>query len=288
MSAQTGYLRFGVISRNRLREAASSDRLVTAALIVIAVIVLAALLAPLISPYDPNAVDLLHATEGSSSSHLLGTDENGRDLLSRLIWGARPTLFGTSAIICLAVLVGTALALTSAWIGGAIDTAISRALDIGFAFPGLLLAILAVAVFGAGLSAAVIALAIAYIPYIARIVRAGAVRERSLPYVSALSIQGASGFRINFRHILPNLLPLILVQATIAFGYALIDLASLSYLGFGVQPPTADWGTMVASGQLAVLAGNPEQSLYAGLMIVITVCAFTVVGERLGSRQAEL
>ncbi|MEX2049175.1 MAG: ABC transporter permease [Gemmatimonadota bacterium] len=264
--------------------AARSDVIVTMALIVIALIVVAAVCAPLISPYDPNTVDLSVAQQGSSAAHILGTDESGRDLLSRLLHGARPVLAGTSLIVAIAVVVGTALAVTAAWIGGAFDTFVSRGLDIGFAFPGLLLAILAVAVFGPGLTAPVIALAIAYVPYVARIVRAAAVRERALPYVSALWIQGAGVFRINAFHILPNLLPIVVVQATISVGYALIDLAALSYLGLGVQPPTADWGSMVANGQLALLAGHPQQSLYSGAMIVLVIMAFMVVGERLSAR----
>lgn len=259
-----------------------------AGLAVITVIVVAAVCAPLIAPYDPNAIDLNAALQGSSAAHILGTDESGRDLFSRLLYGARPVLAGTSLIVLIAVVVGTALAITAAWIGGVFDTFVSRGLDIGFAFPGLLLAILAVAVFGPGLTAPVIALAIAYIPYVARIVRAAAVRERSLPYVSALWIQGASVFRINAFHILPNLLAIVVVQATISFGYALIDLAALSYLGLGVQPPTADWGSMVANGQLALLGGHPEQSLYAGAMMVVTVMACMVIGERLGGRWSKI
>jgi peptide/nickel transport system permease protein len=273
------------LGRLRLvQTAARSDVLVAAGVIVLVLIVLAVVCAPLIAPYDPNAIDFNAVLQGSSPAHILGTDENGRDIFSRLLFGGRPILAGTALIVVFAVIVGTALSLTAAWIGGAFDTAVSRALDIGFAFPGLLLAILAVAVFGPGLTAPVIALAIAYIPYVARIVRAAAVRERSLPYVSALWIHGESAFRINAVEILPNLLPVIVVQATISFGYALIDLAALSYLGLGVQPPTSDWGTMVADGQLALLGGHPEQSLYAGSMMVITVMACIVVGERLSAR----
>jgi len=273
--------------RRRLRTAraaARSDILVTIAVTVLALIVIAAIFAPLVAPYNPNAIDLSAVQQGSSAAHILGTDENGRDLLSRLLFGARPILAGTSLIVAFAVLIGTALALTAAWIGGAFDTAVSRVLDIGFAFPGLLLAILAVAVFGPGLTAPVIALAIAYIPYVARIVRGAAIRERSLPYVSALWIQGTSAFKISAFEILPNLMPVIVVQATISFGYALIDLAALSYLGLGVQPPTSDWGIMVSDGQLALLGGHPQQSLYAGAIIVITVMSCMVVGERLSAR----
>jgi peptide/nickel transport system permease protein len=165
---------------------------------------------------------------------------------------------------------------------------VSRILDVTFAFPGVLLAILAVALFGAGLPAAIIALTIAHMPYIARVVRGAALRERGLPYVEALRVQGFSAFRICARHLLPNLASLIVAQATVSFGYVVVDLAAVSFLGLGVQPPAADWGVMVAGGEPSILQGYPEQSLYAGIMIVITVCAFTILGERLADRDRAL
>jgi peptide/nickel transport system permease protein len=150
-----------------------------------------------------------------------------------------------------------------------------------FAFPGILLAILVISLFGAGLKSAVVALAVAHMPYLARITRGAALRERRLPYVEALEVQGFSAFRISARHLVPNLLPLIVAQASVSFGYVMIDLAGLSFLGLGVQPPTADWGVMISAGEQALLGGHPQQSLYAGAMIVIAVCAFTLFGERL-------
>jgi peptide/nickel transport system permease protein len=126
-----------------------------------------------------------------------------------------------------------------------------------------------------------VALGLAHLPYIARVTRAAALRERELPYVDALRVHGFSGFQICWRHLLPNLAPLIIAQATVSFGYVMVDLAAISFLGLGVQPPSADWGVMVASGEPAILAGHPQQSLYAGILIVITVCAFTILGERL-------
>jgi peptide/nickel transport system permease protein len=162
-----------------------------------------------------------------------------------------------------------------------VDATVSRFLDMLFAFPGVLLAILAIAMFGAGLPAAIVALGLAHLPYIARVTRAAALRERELPYVDALRVHGFSSFEICWRHLLPNLAPLIIAQATVSFGYVMVDLAAISFLGLGVQPPSADWGVMVASGEPAILAGHPQQSLYAGILIVITVCAFTILGERL-------
>ncbi|HYX86648.1 MAG TPA: ABC transporter permease [Gaiellales bacterium] len=248
---------------------------------VIVVVSAVAILAPLLAPSDPNGIDLLHPFAGPSASHLLGTDDTGRDLLSRLIVGSRTSLLGPLLVVVLEIALGVPLALTAAWKGGIVDGAISRILDVLFAFPGILLAILVIALFGTGLKSAVVALAIAHMPYLARVTRGAAIRERRLSYVEALEVQGFSAFRICARHLAPNLVPLIVAQATVSFGYVMIDLAGLSFLGLGVQPPTADWGVMVSAGEQAILAGHPEQSLYAGGMIVLTVCAFTLLGERL-------
>src|SRR5262249_18656874 len=183
---------------------------------------------------------------------------------------------------------GIPLAIRSAWVRGPVDALISRLLDILFAFPGVLLAILAIALFGAGLPAAVIALALAHMPYIARVTRAAAIRERELPYVAALRVHGFSAMQICRRHLLPNLGSLIIAQATVSFGYVMVDLAAISFLGLGVQPPSADWGVMIASGEPSILEGHPQQSLYAGILIVITVCAFTILGERFTDNDRDL
>jgi peptide/nickel transport system permease protein len=257
----------------------------TAALIICVLLALLAIVAPLIAPHDPNTVALSQAYGGGSSAHPLGTDSNGRDLLSRLIIGSRTSLLGPLIVTLMAATIGAVLALVCAWFGGWPDAAISRVLDVLFAFPGLLLAVVAVAVFGRGLPAAVIALGIAYIPYHARVTRSAALRERSMPYVSALHVQGFSGLRICTRNILPNVFPLIVAHATVAFGYAMIDLAAISFLGLGVQPPTADWGSMVSTGEPGILSGHPQESLYAGICIVIAVAAFNVLGERMSDRQ---
>jgi peptide/nickel transport system permease protein len=250
----------------------------------IVLIVAVALLAPWIAPHDPNQVDILAAHEGPSASHLLGTDALGRDLLSRLIWGARLSLLGPALIVTIATVAGTSLAILTAWMGGWFDTVTSRVLDILFAFPGLIFAILAVALFGPGLAAPVIALSIAYLPYTARVLRSVALRERNLPYIQACYVEGLPTRTITARHLLPNILPFVFVDATLSFGYALVDLAAVSYLGLGVAPPTPEWGLMVANGQAAILTGNPEESLYAGLLIVVTVVAFNLLGDRLATR----
>lgn len=255
--------------------------LTTAAAIVAGLLMLVALFAPLLAPHDPEAIDPLFVFAEPSSSHRLGTDDTGRDLLSRLIHGARPSLAGPAIVVVLSSTLGLLLALAAGWLGGAVDAVISRALDVLFAFPGLIIAVVAAAVFGAGFVAPVVALAVAYTPVIARVLRAAVLRERSLPYVAALRVQGASGWRICLRHIVPNVAPLLLVQSAVGFGYAMLDLASISFLGLGTQPPAPDWGVMAANGQPSILDGHPQQSLYAALVVVVAVVSFNLVGERL-------
>jgi len=248
------------------------------------VVVLVAVFAPWLAPHDPNAVDPLNALAPFSAEHPLGTDDLGRDLLSRLIAGTRAGLAGPLLVVLASGVAGTALAVSAAWFGGWLDAVVSRVLDILFAFPGLVLAITVVAVFGTGFLAPVVALSIAFVPLVARVMRAAALRERSLPYVEALRVQGFSGRHICLRHLVPNLAPLLFVQAAIGFGYAMLDLASISFLGLGLQPPAADWGLMIANGQPSILAGAPQQSICAAVAVVVTVVSFTVVAERLATR----
>ncbi len=251
----------------------------------ITLLVLVAVFAPLIAPDNPDYANILATNLGPSSAHLLGTDSFGRDLLSRLIYGARLSLLGPALIILIATTVGTVLAILAAWYGGWFDQVVSRVADILFAFPGLIFAMLAVAMFGPGLVAPVIALSIAYTPYLMRVIRAEAIKQRNLPYVAACYVEGLPARTIFRRHLLPNVMPLLVVQAALSFGYALVDLAAVSYLGLGVQPPTAEWGVMVSTGQSSILAGHFQESLSAGVMIVVTVVAFNLLGDRLASRQ---
>jgi len=271
-------------SARRLRRSGSLGASGQIAFGVLVVIVLLAVLGPFLVPADPNAVSLSEAYQDPSGTHLLGTDGNGRDLLSRLVFGAQTALLGPFLVVLVSTLLGTALALSAVWFGGWFDQVSVRVMDAVFAFPGLLLAILATALFGAGLTAAIAALSIAYIPYIGRIVRSAALRERNLPYVAALRVQGVRGVMISLRHILPNIAGLIVANATLAFGFALMDLAGLSFIGLGVQPPTADWGATVGTGMSGILQGHPDEALFASALIVITVAAVNVLGDRLTER----
>ncbi|MYW67346.1 ABC transporter permease subunit [Streptomyces sp. SID8379] len=272
----------GVLARLRVRARGRWTLIASAG--VVALVILAAVCAPLIAPYDPEAVDPMAVYQGSSAAHWLGTDDTGRDVLSRILFGARPSLLAPAVVTVVASTVGTALAISAAWRGGWYDRAVSAALNVVFGFPGLILAVVGAAVFGAGLRVAVVTLSVAYLPYVARTVRGAALRETHLPYVSALRMLGLSGWRICLRHITPNLLPLVLVQVTVSFGYTLLDVAAFSFIGLGAQPPTAEWGLMVAQGTSGVLAGRAEQSLYAGLVIVVFVIACSLLGNGLSRR----
>lgn len=248
--------------------------------VIILLIILLSVFAPLVAPYDPNAQDLMEAFEPASAEHFFGTDQQGRDIFSRVLYGARTTLLGAVAIVAIATIVGVPLGLIAGYYGGRIDNLITRIFDVILAFPALLLAFVIVAVFGRGLENAVIALGIVYIPMIARLVRSVALVEREQTYVEAARNLGFSNTRIMFRHILPNCISPIVVQATIDLAYAILDLAALSFLGLGVQPPTADWGAMLEEGREYLLI-SPNTSIASGFAIMVTVISFNLFGDGL-------
>ncbi|MEE1824066.1 ABC transporter permease [Streptomyces sp. BE20] len=198
------------------------------------------------------------------------------------VWspGARTSLLGPLGVVAFSTLAGVAVGVTAAWRGGWLDSVLSRSTELVFAFPGMLLAILIVSVYGEGLLAPVVALAIAYLPYVSRLTRSLVLAERARPYVEVYQVQGHSGLQICLRHVVPGIAPVVLAQATINFGYALIDLAGLSFLGLGVPALTPDWGRMVFDGQSAVQHGYPLSAVLPCAAIVLTVVAFNVVGER--------
>jgi ABC-type dipeptide/oligopeptide/nickel transport system permease subunit len=247
------------------RRAAGWDPLVVVAAVVIGLIVLLAVFGPLLSPYDPNQLYVGPVSSRPSLAHLMGTDDLGRDILSRVLAGGAASVFAPFAVVVLSTVLGSTVGIASAWFGGWVDAVLTRVIEVIFAIPGLVLAILAVAMFGKGLTAPVIALSIAYLPIASRLVRAGARAELGKPYMAAL-------------------LPAILAQATIGFGYAMLDLAAISFLGLGAPPPSSDWGVMIASGQPSLLTGAPEQSVFPALLVVLTVLSVNIVGARLIAR----
>lgn len=254
------------------------------AISVIGIFVLIAIFAPIIAPHDPRIGSVLQKLQSPSSEYILGTDEAGRDIFSRLVWGARSALTGSFVVVLLAAIAATILAFTAAWFGGIVDNLISRVMDVLFAFPNMLLAMLAIALFGSSQWIAAIALAIAYTPYSMRVIRSVAIRERRLSYVAASRLQGIRGNVVVVRHMLPNVYPHIINGMTIIFGFAMMELSALSFLGMGVQLPNADWGLMVSSGKQSLINGSPMESLAAGTCIVVIVVCFTAVGEKLRDR----
>jgi peptide/nickel transport system permease protein len=252
--------------------------------VVIGVAALIAMIGPWIAPYDPDTTDGITLQFADAPGHLFGYDANGRDVFSRLLAGARTSMLGPLVVVVASITLGVMIAIAAAWRGGRFDTLVSSALDIAFAFPGILLAILAAAVFGAGLFAAVLVLSLAYTPYIARVVRGSALQERSKPYIAALEVQGMSGWRICARHLLPNVSGVVVAQGTTLFGYAMVDLAAISFIGLGVQPPSADWGVMVFENRQGLAIGKPMPAVLAGLCLIGVVIAFNILGERLARR----
>ena len=252
--------------------------------LVLAVAVFVAVFGEALAPHDPNLSNLSYAYVGPVSGHPLGFDSQGRDLFSRVLAGARSSVLGPTMVVLLAMVVGVLLAVASAWKGGKFDTFVSAALDVLFAFPAIVLAILVSVIVEPGLKSATIALAIAYTPYIARVLRSAALRERARDYIAALEVQGIRATVICVKHLGRNLLPLIVAQGAVLFGYAMVDLAAISFLGLGVRPPQADWGVMVSTGQSGVLQGYPLESLASGVCIVVVVIAVNILGERLTER----
>ncbi|MFF1539210.1 ABC transporter permease [Microbacterium sp. NPDC058269] len=255
-----------------------------ASIVVFAIVVLAAIFAPFIAPYDPDAVDFTAFLAPPSAAHWLGTDSLGRDLLSRLIYGGRTALIGPLLVVVFSTVIGILLGLWAGWRGGWIDAALSRVFDVLFAFPSLLIAIMAVALFGKGLVAPIIAMSIAYAPFVARLTRSLVAAERTRPYVSAYRVQGFGGGWIALRRVLPNVTPIVGAQSTLNFGYVLAELAGLSFLGLGVQAPTADWGAMINEAQSGVAAGQFLPAIAPAVAVVIVVVCVNIIGEELSDR----
>lgn len=246
--------------------------------------VLAAALAPWIAPYPPGAVDFSAIWQAPTSGHPLGTDQVGQDLLSRVILGARESLLGPLALLALATIIGVTIGTVAAWNGGWVDLLLARVTDVMFAFPGLLFVVLVIAVFGKGPATAIVALALAYAPVIAKFTRSLALAEMARPYVDAYRVQGVSGFMLCLRYIVPNLAPALLGYLVVLFGEGLMSLATLSFLGFGAQPPSSEWGLMVQQGQSGIIQGHIWPTLVPGVAIAAVVVAVNVVGVRISDR----
>jgi len=264
----------------------SENRGAVIGLWVFVALIILAILAPVIAPHLPNAqyrdAVLLPPfwQEGGRSSYLLGTDAVGRDLLSRLLYGAQFSLFIGVVVTTLALIGGIFVGVIAGFFGGWIDTAIMRIMDIILAFPSLLLALVLVAVLGPGLTNAMIAIALVLQPHFVRLTRAAVMSEKGRDYVTAARVSGAGSMRLMFRTILPNCTAPLIVQATLSFSTAILDAAALGFLGMGAQPPTPEWGTMLAEAREFILRAWWVVTL-PGLAILITVLAINLMGDGL-------
>jgi dipeptide transport system permease protein len=264
----------------------SANRGAVAGLVVIALVLFCALFAPLIAPHDPNLTNNTvflkppFWQEGGSLSYPLGTDAIGRDILSRLLYGARLSLVIGIAVVALAIVVGIVLGLVAGFFKGIADIAIMRLMDILMTMPSLLLAIVIVAILGPGLMNAMLAVAIVVLPHYVRITRAAVIAESSKDYVVAAQVSGARTGRLMFSEILPNCAAPLIVQATLGVSTAILDAAALGFLGLGAQPPTPEWGTMLADAREFVLRAWWVVT-FPGLAILITVLAFNLLGDGL-------
>ena len=262
------------------------NKTAVAGLLVITLFVLTAILAPFLSPHNPVEASLYDQIkppiweEGGTWKNILGTDDLGRDILSRLVYGARVSLFVALATVGIAVFFGSFLGAISGYYKGFLDNIIMRFMDILLAFPHILLAIVIMAYLGPGLTNAMIAIGIIYIPRFARIVRASVLEECEKDYVTASRSVGARDWRIIFVAILPNCLAPLIVQTTLGFASAILDAAALGFLGLGAQPPTPEWGAMIAMGRSHILRAWWVMT-FPGIAILFAVLGFNLFGDGL-------
>ena len=259
------------------------------ALVVAAAVAVAVVFGSHISPYDPDAQDLILGASGRSADHWLGTDDLGRDVFSRMIVGARAALIGPLVVALLTLLVGAPLGLMAGYYGGRVDAVISRGADLIWALPALLVAIVVLGVVDGGYWLTVAVVAFLSLPHMLRLSRSATLVQARLAYVDAVRTLGLSGPRIMGRHLFPNVSPTIVATFLLDFVGALIVFSSLAFLGIGLEPGSADWGTMLASGR-ELLFVNPWLLLGPGIAIVLTAASVTLLGdwayERLSERDA--
>ena len=243
-------------------------------------VIAAALLAPILSPYAFDAQDLPNAYRPASGAHWLGTDEFGRDLLTRLVWGARTSLSVAATAIAISVFCGMVLGAAAAWFGGWLDRAVTVVVDLTWSFPEILIALILVAIIGPGTLGTMIAISVAYLAQFTRLTRAQILTLKGETFIEAARSLGASNAHILFRHLLPNALAPVLVSAMLATGDAIILEATLGFFGLGAQPPVPSWGGMMSAGSALVFKA-PWIIIYPGLAVAITVVAINLYGDAL-------
>ncbi|MDR1496707.1 MAG: ABC transporter permease [Clostridiales Family XIII bacterium] len=240
---------------------------VMASMAVLAGVLVLAIFAGVISPHDPNALDVSKILQNPSSEFLLGTDKSGRDLFSRLIFGARSTMFSAICVVALSAVIGIPVGMAAGYFRGFADKVIMRVCDIVLSFPSLLLAFVLVAAFGRGIENVIIALGILYVPMLAKLTRSLVLVESGKVYVEAAHSIGFSDGHIMLREIFPNIVSTVVIQLMLDVGYAILDLSAMSFLGLGVQPPTADWGAMLEEGRI-LITSSPVVAHAHGYVIV--------------------
>lgn len=249
-------------------------------LFLIVFLTLVALAAPLLSPYSPDAIDLSIMLEPPSAAHWFGTDPIGRDIFSRCLWGARISLVIGLVSVGMGSLLGLPAGAISAFAGGWLDRLVMRFVDILLAFPPILLAIIAIAVFGPGLTNAMIAIGISQTPVYARLMRSSVLKVRAESYIEAARSLGIPEWRILACHVMPNAISPIIVQASLSLAAAILSAAYLGFLGLGAQPPTPEWGSMLSKGR-DFLRSAPHASIFPGVFIMVTVLSFNLLGDGL-------
>jgi peptide/nickel transport system permease protein len=265
--------------RSRIRSVLATDRKAIIGLAVLTVLAFVAIFAPLIVPYDPNGMDF-EMLLAPSLKHPLGTDDLGRDLLSRIMLGSRISLFIGVSTVAISLVAGVGLGLAAGYFGGWVDMIVMRYIDLQWAFPNFIIAVYLVAVFGTGLSNVIVAIALAFVDDFARIARGMILSLKQEQYVDAARTVGVSDLRIMLRHILPNAMAPIIVQATVSVSYAILGEASLSFLGLGVESDTPTWGLILADAR-SFVSRAWWLGVFPGLAIMLTVLSINFIGDGL-------
>lgn len=276
---KSGTARRGGTANDTLKRLLRSPSAVAGAVIVI-VLILAGIFAPLLTPFDPVRQDLRSVLQAPSATHLLGTDNLGRDVLARILYGARLTLFIGAFAVAVGLLFGVPLGIISGYYRGLADQVIQRLMDLMLSFTSFLLALTLVALLGVGLTNVIIAVGIATIPRFARLVRSSVLSLREVTYIEASQALGAHDRRVLWKHILPNSLAPVIVQATLSMGSTILTAAGLGFLGLGVQPPTPEWGAMLGEGRNYIFS-QPSVTTFPGLAIFLAVVGFNLLGDGL-------
>jgi peptide/nickel transport system permease protein len=258
-----------------------SDRALAIPLGILGLIVLLAIFGPIIWGKNPDAQQLLAALESPSTSHPMGTDQLGRDILARVLDGARISLVVASIVTITGAVVGSLIGLIAGTLGGALDNIPMRVMDAILAFPPLILAMAVTVGLGVGLDSAAIGIALVSVPWYARLIRSEALRIRSLPFIEAANAIGSTRARIIAKHVVPHLLPVLLIQMAAAFGYAVLALAGLSFVGLGAQIPTPEWGAMITDGLSYSLTGQWWVAVFPGVALLVTVTSASMLSDRM-------